>query len=184
MSIVQFKCFEVETETFITMIINSKTSTNIDNRIWNIDKMSNWLQNEFQSSYTVPNWLQLRYRTTKMTMNTMQTFKASSFCLSNPLIPVFQMRFFQSNRLPEMFRLVYSFSHFINFTFNNAKLTCFQTCTYVRMNIWINIWINTNKDFHRIFWIWKFFWNVSPNANTLPNEPESEKFPLASSKLS
>ena len=68
---------EIETGTFITMIIDSKTSTNIDHWIWNVDKRPNWFQNKFQSRDTITNRFQLRYRATQVTMNAMKTYEVS-----------------------------------------------------------------------------------------------------------
>ena len=58
---------------------------------------------------------------------------------------------------PEFVWTADSFSHFVNFIFDDSKLTRFQSCADVGMDIWIDIWIDSNKNFHWIFWIWKFF---------------------------
>ena len=68
---------ENKTETFVTMIIDSKTSTNIDYRIRNIDKRPNQFQNKFQSRNTITNRFQLWNRAAKMAVDAMKTFSIS-----------------------------------------------------------------------------------------------------------
>ena len=68
---------EIVTGTFITMIIYSKTSTNIDHRIWNVDKRPNRFQNKFQSRDKITNRFQLWDRATQMTVDAMKTLRIS-----------------------------------------------------------------------------------------------------------
>ena len=58
----------------------------------------------------------------------------------------------ESNKtLPEIIGTADSFGHFVNFIFNDSKLTRFQPCVYVWMDIWIDIWIDSNQNLHWIF---------------------------------